>query len=67
MSRPRRIYSETYRALLQRIKAAPHVKALNALDHSIDRHYNAGTITARELARLDTKIMERIAIKETEQ
>lgn len=65
MSRPRRKQSDTYVELMRRIKAAQTVKALNALDRSITRHYRNGTITARELSRLDGKIMDAIAAKES--
>ena len=52
----------TYTALSQRIRAAVSTADLEALEKRCDRHYAAGTITPRELARLDGMIMERIAL-----
>lgn len=52
----------TYTALSQRIRAAVSTADLEALERRCDRHYAAGTITPRELARLDGMIMERIAL-----
>ena len=52
----------TYTALSQRIRAAVSTADLEALEKRCDRHYEAGTITPRELARLDGLIMERIAL-----
>jgi hypothetical protein len=44
------------------IDAAEEVGDLERLGHCIDRHYDAGTITAKGLARLDVRIMERLAL-----
>lgn len=52
----------TYTALSQRIRATVSTADLEALERRCDRHYAAGTITPRELARLDGLIMERIAL-----
>ena len=52
----------TYTALSQRIRAAVSTADLEALEKRCDRHYEAGTITPRELARLDGMIMDRIAL-----
>ena len=52
----------TYAALSQRIRAAVSTADLEALEKRCDRHYEAGTITPGELARLDGLIMERIAL-----
>lgn len=52
----------SYAALSQRIRAAVSTADLEALEKQCDRHYAAGTITPRELARLDAMIMERIAL-----
>lgn len=50
-----------YTALSQRIRAAVSTADLEALEMQCDRHYAAGTITPRELARLDELTMDRIA------
>ena len=52
----------TYAALSQRIRAAVSTADLEALEKRCDRHYEAGTITPRELASLDGMIMDRIAL-----
>lgn len=51
----------TYKALSQRIRAATSREELAAREVQCVKHYEAGTITATELARLDCMIMERIA------
>lgn len=53
--------NSTYRQLLARINEAQDKATLNKLDARITRHYNAGTISATELKRLDVRIMERLA------
>jgi hypothetical protein len=50
----------TYTALANRIRAAETRQELAKREEQIARHFNAGTITASELSRLDGKIMERI-------
>ena len=50
----------TYTALANRIRAAETRQELAKRGEQIARHFNAGTITASELSRLDGKIMERI-------
>ena len=50
----------TYTALANRIRAAETRQELAKRGEQIARHFNAGTITAAELSRLDGKIMERI-------
>jgi len=48
--------------LLDRIKDARSSADLRELDRKITRHYVNGTITETQLARLDVKIMEKLAI-----
>ena len=50
----------TYTALSNRIRAAETRQELAKREEQITRHYNAGTITAAELSRLDGKIMKRM-------
>ena len=52
----------TYQSLHKRIQAATTKADLRAFDKRITRHYNNGTITANELAKLDAIIMDKIAI-----
>lgn len=49
----------TYSALAARIRAAGDRAALARCEAQYTRHYNAGTITASELSRLDTLAMGR--------
>jgi len=49
----------TYAALSNRIRIATTREELAAKEAQCTRHYHAGTITTRELARLDGKIMDR--------
>lgn len=51
----------TFRILLGRINSASGKPALETLEKTITRHYDNGTLTAPELSRLDTRIMERLA------
>lgn len=55
----------TYTALSNRIRAAETRQELAKREEQITRHYNAGTITAAELSRLDGKIMGRAFILDT--
>lgn len=57
---------KAFQTLLDRINAAKDAECLNRLDKRITAHYNLGTISARELKRLDVRIMERIAKIETQ-
>ena len=50
----------TYTALSKRIRSATTRQELAKREEQIVRHYNAGTITAAELSRLDGIIMDRI-------
>lgn len=50
-----------YQSLLDRINRASDADMLAKLEERITRHYNAGTISASELKRLDVRIMERLA------
>ncbi len=50
-----------YKTLLNRIKSANRAE-LERLESRITRHYEAGTITASELSRLDGKIMHKLAV-----
>lgn len=50
----------TYTELSHRIRTAKTRQELARREEQITRHYNAGTITASELSRLDGIIMERI-------
>ena len=50
----------TYATLSNRIRAAKTRQELAKREEQVTRHFNAGTITAAELSRLDGKIMERI-------
>jgi len=49
----------TYAALSNRICTATTREELAAREAQITRHYHAGTITTRELARLDGIILDR--------
>jgi hypothetical protein len=49
----------TYAALSNRIRIATTREELTAREAQCTRHYHAGTITTRELARLDGIIMDR--------
>jgi hypothetical protein len=51
----------TYQSLHKRIQAATTKADLRAFDKRITRHYDNGTITAKELMRLDCLIMEKLA------
>lgn len=53
--------SETYNTLARRIRKAKEGDALRSLETRIDRHYRNGTISPRELSRLDAMIMTRLA------
>lgn len=55
----------TYATLSNRIRSAETRQELAKREEQITRHYNAGTITAREFSRLDVKIMERSFILDT--
>lgn len=57
--------SEEYKSMAIRIRAAADVPALHKLSASLDRLFYAGVFSAREFGRLDTLIMERIAMLET--
>jgi len=57
--------SDEYKSMAIRIRAASDVPALHKLSASLDRLIYAGVFSAREFGRLDTMIMERIAIIET--
>ena len=46
-------------ATLKRINNAKTVEALQNLELSIERVYNAGFLTASELSRLDRKIVDK--------
>jgi hypothetical protein len=51
----------TYQSLHKRIQAATTKADLRAFDKRITRHYDNGTITAKEFMRLDCLIMEKLA------
>lgn len=53
--------SSNYQSAIKRINEANSVEALKRLEKSFERIYNAGQFTPSELAKLDTKIMEKIA------
>lgn len=53
--------SETYKALSDQVKAARSIPSLISLEKRLERHYNNGTITARELQRLDLMVMDRLS------
>jgi hypothetical protein len=55
----------SYAALSQRIRTATTRQELAKREEQIVRHYNAGTITAAELSRLDGIIMDRVFILDT--
>jgi hypothetical protein len=55
----------TYATLSHRIRTAETRQDLAKREEQITRHYNAGTITAAELSRLDGKIMDRSFILDT--
>jgi len=49
-----------YASAVKRIKQANTIEALNKLQVSFDRIYNAGQFTVSELSRLDLKIVDKI-------
>jgi hypothetical protein len=53
--------TDTYKILIIRIKDTYSKEALEQLADKLDQFYNADLITAKELAKLDVKIMEKIA------
>jgi len=53
--------TDTYKILIIKIKQTYSKEALEQLANKLDQFYNADLITAKELARLDIKIMEKIA------
>ena len=55
----------TYQELSQIIRTAGTRAELDRRETQCERHYQAGTITAREFSRLDVKIMERAFILDT--
>lgn len=57
----------TFQALSGRIKAATTRQELSQREAQITRHYDAGTIDAKELRKLDVLIMQRVAILATEE
>lgn len=52
---------ENERAMRERIKHASSARELHALERSLDRVYNAGQLSVRAFARLDVKILEKLA------
>ena len=57
--------TDEFKSMALRIRAASDVPALHKLSASLDRLFYTGVFSAREFGRLDTLIMERIAIIET--
>ena len=55
----------TFQELSQIIRTAETRAELDRQETQCERHYQAGTITAREFSRLDVKIMERSFILDT--
>jgi hypothetical protein len=55
----------TYATLSNRIRTATTREELTARETQCERHYKAGTITAREFFRLDGIIMERSFLLDT--
>ena len=55
----------TSQTLAKMIRKAITRAELDALDARCTRHYEIGTISAKELARLDCMIMDKIATDET--
>lgn len=53
--------STEYKELEKRIKASSNQETLQRLEKSMDRLFYAGVISAKELGRLDTLIMEKLA------
>lgn len=53
--------------LRRRIMAAENRGQLYYLEIMATKHYNAGTISANEFAKLDVLVMERVAIKRIEE
>lgn len=54
--------SVEYRELFKRIRAAATREELEKLEKSIDRLFYTGILSAKELGRLDTMIMEKLAL-----
>jgi hypothetical protein len=53
--------SAEYKELEKRIKASSNQETLQRLEKSMDRLFYTGIISAKELGRLDTLIMEKLA------
>jgi len=53
-----------YSSLAEIIRLASTIPALKIAESRCTRHYELGTITARELSRLDVSIMEKMALIE---
>jgi hypothetical protein len=53
--------SDTFRELSRRIQATTNGMSLDILETRCTRHYNNGTITAAQLAKLDGMIQLRLA------
>jgi hypothetical protein len=47
----------TYKTLFWQVKCSPRIEDLSYMEGKVTRHYEKGTITARELSRLDVAIM----------
>jgi hypothetical protein len=54
--------SKEYRELEKKIKAATTSEELKRLEKSMDNLFYTGFLSAKELGRLDTLIMERLAL-----
>ena len=48
-----------YTAMTQRINKADTVEALRKLERSLERLYSAGVFTAKEFAKLDSKMVDK--------
>lgn len=48
--------------MIEKIKAANAVEVLNRLERSCVRLYDAGIFNEKELAKLDSKIMEKLSL-----
>lgn len=55
------VHAETARILAARVKQADTAESLREMEKQVTRHYDNGTISAAQLAKLDVSIMEKLA------
>jgi len=57
-----KVSNKDYSIMLEKIKLSQNKETLNKLEKSSVRLYDAGIFNEKELARLDIKIMEKLAL-----